>query len=245
MIERLTQQRKEQLLGDYFAGGMSVAEEQEFFVQVALDDDLRQMLKAHTIVRSALEKGHSPASVDHHTARAHLIATLEARHRQPAAEPAPSRRPALWWSAGLLVVTSLFVVAGLLLRPDTTLQRGADEVPAASIREIPAAKEQSTTPVMPPQQIDARTGKETAKEVSGTRGSVSAPATVSPLRAASRPSGTVVTPKATAASSTQQESDASTRVVTPALMPRSSADTIREKSRDTVTMRLKVRKIVE
>ena len=239
MIERLTQQRKEELLGNYFAGGMSAAEEQEFFVQVALDDDLRQMLKAHSIVRSALDKGHSLPSVDHHMARTHLIATLEARHREPAVEPASSRRPAIWWSVGLLVITSLVVAAGLLLRPDMSAEKHAGEVPAASIREMPATKEQASAPTMEPEKIEPWPREARAGEVPA-KGKVTAPST---LRATSRSSDDVVAPKSTA---TRHDSVATTPALTPAVTsPRSSADTIREKSRDTLTMRLKVRKIVE
>lgn len=61
----MTRVEQERLVGSYLRGEMTAGQEQEFFIQVALDSDLRQTLKAFRVVETALQK-HRDAIVPNH-----------------------------------------------------------------------------------------------------------------------------------------------------------------------------------
>jgi hypothetical protein len=69
------------LVERYLAGEMTVPEEQDFFIQVAVNDELRQMLKAYQIVDNALRKDRAATRTndnDRSRSRAHIVAVLSA-----------------------------------------------------------------------------------------------------------------------------------------------------------------------
>lgn len=236
MIERLTQQQKEELLGSYFAGTMSTADEQEFFVQVALDDDLRQMLKAHSVVRSALDSGRSLPLADHHAARERLMMSLAARHAEPA--QLPERRSALPWFTGLLVVATISILAGYLLEPGAPAANRSVAAADNTGRWLRVMKEGAAIPAEP--IAPSLEKKADAGGSSIAQNKVAAVATTSRPRVNGNSRSTTEDAPAGKGSI---DTAASPRVSTPAT--RSAMDTIRGKSRDTLVMRLKVRKVVE
>jgi hypothetical protein len=69
----------EQLVDRYMSGDMSVSEEQDFFIQVAVNDELRQTLKAYRVVDTALRKDRSvPRPAGNDRSRANIMAMLAA-----------------------------------------------------------------------------------------------------------------------------------------------------------------------
>jgi hypothetical protein len=69
----------EQLVDRYMSGDMSVSEEQDFFIQVAVNDELRQTLKAYRVVDTALRKDRSvPRPAGNDRSRANVMAMLAA-----------------------------------------------------------------------------------------------------------------------------------------------------------------------
>jgi|GEM_PF-2529363 len=74
----MTRTEQERLVERYLNSEMSSADEQEFFIQVAVDSNLRQTLKAYRIVESALRKHRDAASSQHAEGRARVIAALQA-----------------------------------------------------------------------------------------------------------------------------------------------------------------------
>lgn len=246
MIERLTQQQKEELLRAYFAGGMTAAAEQEFFVHVALDDDLRQMLKAHSIVRSTLEQGHALPSLDHHDARARMVASLAARHT--AKPPAPPRRvdPAWRSIAGFLGGAALVAIVATTMasRDDAGDARQADSSATAQVVATIQAPV-STGQVDTLHAIDMQSrGRQVVAVEKGAAREVTA---VGPTERTSvkSPSATT-TPKGATPRGDARDTASAPVVLKPAAStPSAVADTIREKSRDSMTFRLRVRKVEE
>lgn len=68
---------QERLVEQYLGGSMSPDEEQEFFIKVAVDSNLRQTLKAYRVVESALRKHRDAVAVQHVAARGNLMAALQ------------------------------------------------------------------------------------------------------------------------------------------------------------------------
>jgi hypothetical protein len=76
----MNQAERERLVDHYLSGAMSVPEEQEFFIQVALNDELRQTLKAYRIVENALQKDGATAKppANSERSRAQIMGLLAA-----------------------------------------------------------------------------------------------------------------------------------------------------------------------
>lgn len=81
----MTRVEQEQLVGSYLRGEMSAAEEQEFFIQVALDSDLRQTLKAFRVVETAIQKHREAISPNHAESYQRLLVMLGSSATEPAA----------------------------------------------------------------------------------------------------------------------------------------------------------------
>lgn len=73
----MTRTEQERLVERYLNSEMSSADEQEFFIQVAVDSNLRQTLKAYRIVESALRKHRDAALSQHAESRSRIISTLQ------------------------------------------------------------------------------------------------------------------------------------------------------------------------
>lgn len=81
----MTRVEQEQLVGSYLRGEMSAAEEQEFFIQVALDSDLRQTLKAFRVVETAIQKHRQAIPPNHAESYQRLLVMLGSSATEPAA----------------------------------------------------------------------------------------------------------------------------------------------------------------
>lgn len=79
----MTRLERESMIGRYMCGGMTSAEEQEFFIQVALDPELRLELKAHRTVESAMRKDRDAEPTGHTALRGRIASTLAAHPPQP------------------------------------------------------------------------------------------------------------------------------------------------------------------
>jgi|GEM_PF-6319429 len=234
MIERLTQREQEALLQRYFSGGMNAEEESTFFVQVALDADLRRALKAHSLVRDMLEEQRATPPIDHHLGRERLVETLAAARRLPT-EGSPARRskwPWLYSSAGLLLLLAATMVVIEHPTPsETTPTRTEERLTAPSAQ----AERPEQLPGTSPAPAAIRGGGSTAAAPSPSRtqraaGPTHPHTTVIRSAAADRPSSISAPP------------------VDPVpahdtAIPRAPAlDTIRLRNNDTVTLRLRVKK---
>jgi hypothetical protein len=86
----MTRAEQERMVERYLGGEMNSADEEEFFIQVAIDSDLRQTLKAYRIVESAIRKHRDTAASRHSETRDRLISMLGT---QPGKEPVGRSRP--------------------------------------------------------------------------------------------------------------------------------------------------------
>lgn len=81
----MTRREQERIVGRYLGGELTGAEEQDFFIQVAVDNDLRQTLKAYQVVDSALHKHRETIPVQHPESRERMVMML---HQAAAMTPA-------------------------------------------------------------------------------------------------------------------------------------------------------------
>src|SRR5688500_10232594 len=74
----MTRVEREQMISRYLGGELSTAEEQDFFIRVAVDKELRQDLRAQRTVESALRKDREAESTGHSAVRMRVAAMLAA-----------------------------------------------------------------------------------------------------------------------------------------------------------------------
>lgn len=72
----MTRTQREALIGTYLRGEMSAVEEQDFFIQVALDDELRAELRAQRTVDSAMRKERDSMTTTHSGLRQRVMSSL-------------------------------------------------------------------------------------------------------------------------------------------------------------------------
>lgn len=72
----MSRAEQERLVERYLGGMMNSAEEEDFFIQVAIDHDLRQTLKSYRIMESAIRKHRDTAPVHHADSRSRVMAML-------------------------------------------------------------------------------------------------------------------------------------------------------------------------
>lgn len=113
---------RERALERYMSGEMSAAEESDFFIQVALEKELRQELKAQRVIETALRKDLESEPTEHTAMRARVASMLVetpaaarpmAATAPPVAAMRPSRPSRRRWLAGPLqwVAASAFALA--------------------------------------------------------------------------------------------------------------------------------------
>ncbi len=68
----MTRQQREQLIERYLSGGMNGAAEEEFFLEVAVNRELRQELRAYRLVEQALANESGAITSTHTALRAHV-----------------------------------------------------------------------------------------------------------------------------------------------------------------------------
>jgi len=74
----MTRAERERLIQSYLSGEMSSAEESDFFIQVALDKELRQDLKAQRTIESAFRKDRESEPSEHTALRSRVAMSLAA-----------------------------------------------------------------------------------------------------------------------------------------------------------------------
>jgi len=79
----MTRAEQERLVGRYLSGELGVTEEQEFFIRVAVDNELRQTLKAFRIVDNAIQKHRESAPIQHADSRNNLLIALNLQAATP------------------------------------------------------------------------------------------------------------------------------------------------------------------
>ena len=92
----MTRSEREHIIQRYLSGEMSSAEEGDFFIQVALDRELRHDLQAQQTIESAFRKEREAERVGHTALRTRVASMLAAGPPPaPSSEPvtAPARRP--------------------------------------------------------------------------------------------------------------------------------------------------------
>src|SRR5437016_383368 len=72
----MTRSEREVLIGRFMHGQLDSSQEQDFFIQVAVDKELRQELKAHRTVDSALRKDRDAERISHTSLRARVAAMV-------------------------------------------------------------------------------------------------------------------------------------------------------------------------
>ncbi len=113
---------RERALERYMSGEMNAAEESDFFIQVALEKELRQELKAQRVIETALRKDLESEPTEHTAMRARVASMLVetpaaarpmAAMAPPVAAMRPSRPARRRWLVGPLqwVAASAFALA--------------------------------------------------------------------------------------------------------------------------------------
>jgi hypothetical protein len=153
----MTRAEREMMIGRYMSGGMSSAEEQEFFIQVAVDPELRLDLKAHRTVESAMRKDRDAEPAGHTALRGRIAGTLAAYPPNPGQSASPVLPPgspasalvqtgggialAKWLGAAVVVIAT--AVGGVMLLPSAEEKA---EAPATSIGSPPAVTPRQQLP---------------------------------------------------------------------------------------------------
>lgn len=162
----MTRNEYERLVEQYLEGAMSPADEQEFFIRVAVDSNLRQTLKAHRIVESAIRKHRDAISSRQLEVRTRLVSMLgpiETHHPGAGSDtitggspsetlrpPFSSMTPEFVWSlaavAAIALAIGVFVVAPMLHRNEAVRpERTATASPRAIAPSSPVPTQHSPT----------------------------------------------------------------------------------------------------
>lgn len=142
----MTRTEQERLVERYLNGEMSSVDEQEFFIQVAVDNNLRQTLKAYRIVESALRKHRDAVPPHHAEARSRMITMLHTSsvaHAGPSGvtpaglAPMASGRSSIWRRSSAVfkwiiaaVAAGGFTVAGFMIASD--VEEAPEEITPSS-----------------------------------------------------------------------------------------------------------------
>ncbi|MBS1913648.1 MAG: hypothetical protein JST22_16795 [Bacteroidetes bacterium] len=139
---------REILIERYMNAEMSSAEESDFFIQVALDRELRQELKAQRVIESALRKDLEAEPTEHTAMRARVASILAAssnapmRASMPMAAPLPraggtEKKRSRWGLVPVQWMIASGVALALTAGTAVVLPSGKSDIPL--IKEIPAA----------------------------------------------------------------------------------------------------------
>lgn len=106
----MTRTEQERLVERYLNGEMNSADEQEFFIQVAVDNNLRQTLKAYRIVDSAIRKHRDAVPSRHAELRSKVVDMLKVTSVAQAgpASPLPAGSQTTPLPGGSTVRTGMF-----------------------------------------------------------------------------------------------------------------------------------------
>ena len=141
----------ERLVERYLEGGMDSAAEQDFFIQVALDNELRQTLKAYRIVQDTIRKERE-LGMSNHVAARQLLAGLLLPSPKPQLHPEEAlareeallpllRQTRVWRIVSILSGLALFCV-GLVVFNQWE-RSSPDEQPPSVIQTAPSSGDAS------------------------------------------------------------------------------------------------------
>ncbi len=160
----MTRAERERLIELYFDGKMSPGEEQDFFIQVAMDKELRRELKAHRAIDSAMRKEREAEPTEHTQLRSRVAATLAASGTSGSGQLQPAGGKSLAfrrWFGTLAGTAILGIVIILMLPSNEVAENAGSDVPTQVTRQQPGMQN-STTP--------DRAALETAPRVNQTEG---------------------------------------------------------------------------
>lgn len=167
----MTRAEREIMIGRYMGGVMNSSEEQEFFIQVALDPELRLELKAHRTVESAIRKDRDAEPTGHTALRARIAGTLAAHPPQATTSASTGGQTASGEAASR--------ASDVIVRTGSTFGKwagGAAAFVLAAIVSLVVVQQNNapTTPVVPtepkavPQVISSPLSAEPARSDTGT-----------------------------------------------------------------------------
>ena len=167
----MTRSERERLIVRHLSGEMGPTEERDFFLQVALDKELRQELQAQRTIDSAFKKEREGEPTQHTALRMRIQDVLAASPaRAPQTEETERRRtwisrPGRWFSAGLVLIALL--TTALLLSPSGTPPR-EQNAPATSVPAVsaPAGSDPATLRPRDRQPGETATSGESSTAVS-------------------------------------------------------------------------------
>lgn len=193
----MTLSKQEILVFDYLNGSLSPSAEQDFYIQLALDPDLQQTLKAMQIVERALHKDRQAATTLHTNTREHVLGLLGMSTAPQAGASltgaAFTTASSLKWSFAALVSSSVkwtlavvaasslaigtFVVAPLIRESNAYT---VEVVPVTPRTTLNTTQEEPSTPVVPTGSARQKL-KSSEKVAKSTSSGVEADTTSKPL----------------------------------------------------------------
>jgi hypothetical protein len=144
----MSAQDNDRLIARYLDGSMSASEEEEFFVRMALDPELRHAYQAQRIVESALHKYRDRAPRPARDARERMLAVAAQYPATPSRRSGPSAGAS--WGQMLGVAAATIAVGALLWLGLGTTDRPAERsksdstVISSPARPAPLTEEPST-----------------------------------------------------------------------------------------------------
>lgn len=102
---------RERLIERYLSGEMNASEEQNFFIEVAADTEMRTELKAYQIVESAVRKDREADAASYADLRSHMLGVLQASNPAGTGGAGAARKDAP--QAGSGVSSGTFFLSGL------------------------------------------------------------------------------------------------------------------------------------
>lgn len=143
---------RDRLIERYMNGQMTQAEEEAFFINAAVNPELRQELKAHRLVETAVRKDRDGLTAGHAALRNRVAATLAAATPTPAMETAaPQAGTLMERVAGAVathpavtaIIAGILAIGTVILQPwESTTGTGAAGKPAPALQAPPATAPQ-------------------------------------------------------------------------------------------------------
>jgi hypothetical protein len=175
---------REKLVEQYLNGELSGSQEQDFFIKVAVDNDLRRTLRAYMIVDTAFRVDRDAVASERPAVRARIMSALEASSiGQTATTGAASNATAagntisvakwslpFWKNAVIAVVATAITVGGYLV--GTSLFTGTEDAPqqnaqpSTELRDAKSTTATQSTATMPGRS-DARQENTTTESQAG------------------------------------------------------------------------------
>jgi hypothetical protein len=157
----MTRAERERLIERHLGGAMTAAEESDFFIQVALDKELRQDLKAQRTIESAMRKDRESEPSEHTALRSRVATVLAAssgtiapsaqRAARVAAETSRVSRPAraAWMTRPVQWALASAAAFALTVGAVIVMPGGRQDIPAGPTRGAQAGEAASSTQTSP------------------------------------------------------------------------------------------------